>query len=103
MTDSDFLSLLKNLQDYSIQRFEIANYNASSISTDVWKGQNIDTLVLNHVEVEDASFRRGKRHFQGLENSLETLDVRESFRNIHRPLLNLQLDHLNKLKVCMQE
>ena len=101
MTDSEFKSILRNLQEYSLFTFEIDNYKAPSISTDIWKGQKIENLVLSYVEVDDASFRRGKQHFQGLENSLDTLDIRKSFKNGHRPLLNLQLDHLKKLKVCV--
>lgn len=99
-TDAELQDHLTNLQGYFLRNFKIENYLASSISTDLWRGQEIEDLSLDRVEVDDASFRRGQRHFQGLEKSLEALHITKSFVG-HRPLLNLQLDHLESLKVNM--
>lgn len=98
-TSAELKDHLKNLQGYSLRRLEIKGFDTDSIPTDVWKGVEIEELSLEKVEVNDASFRRGQRHFQGLEKSLQLLDIRNSFKNGHRPLLNLQLDHLENLEV----
>lgn len=101
--DSELQTHLKNLQGHFLQKLEINNYVASSIPTDLWHGLEIEDMSLAFVEVGDASFRRGKRHFQGLENTLNTLQIRDSFKSGHRPLLNLQLDHLGKMQHIILE
>lgn len=82
-----------------MKKLEIKDFTASSVSSDIWKGLETEQLSLTKFNVEDASFRKGKRHFQGLEKFLQRLDISDSFRKGQRPLLNLQLDHLENLKV----
>lgn len=102
-TDEDLQNHLTKLKSYSLSKLEISSYNASTIPVDLFSGLEIGDLSLDKVEVEDASFRRGMRHFQGLEDSLRTLEIRKSFRTKGRTLLNLQLDHLKNLQEIILE
>ncbi|GFY47494.1 relaxin receptor 1 [Trichonephila inaurata madagascariensis] len=81
----------------------ILDLNATTWQPDIFKGLNVKDLDLEKIEVDDASFRPGRVHFQGLEESLETLEIKKSFKNGHRPLINLRLDHLSHLKVAIFE
>lgn len=99
-TDSEFQSQLKSLKGYSIKMLDISNYNATDVPVDLWEGQSIERLSFSYVEMDDASFTKSKRYFQHLEDSLDTLEATKSFKM--KPLFNLKLDHLKKLKVRIQ-
>ncbi|KFM72957.1 hypothetical protein X975_08540, partial [Stegodyphus mimosarum] len=101
-SDTELNKVLNNLKGYYLHQLEITKLNASTLPTDIFKGLEIEEFVAEKIEVEDASFRRGRRHFQGLEQSLQKLEIRKSFRG-SRQLVNLQLDHLKKLDVIILE
>lgn len=88
---------MKSLQGYSLKKLDISNYNATDVPVDLWEGQRIEHLSFSNVEMDDASFTKSKRYFLHLEDSLDTLEAMKSFKM--KPLFNLKLDHLKKLKV----
>jgi len=92
---------LSNLKGQKFEHLTISGFNASTIKPDVFKGLQIEHLYLDRIEVDDASFRPGRRPFQGLEGSLEFLDITSSFKM--RGLAYLQLDHLSKLREALFE
>ncbi|GFU38574.1 relaxin receptor 1 [Nephila pilipes] len=101
--EKDLQTPLKHLRDHSLYKLIILGLNASTWQPDIFKGLHVKNLDLELIEVDDASFRPGRLHFQGLEESLETLEIKKSFKNGHRPLINLRLDHLSHLKIAIFE
>ncbi|KAG8200508.1 hypothetical protein JTE90_000585 [Oedothorax gibbosus] len=100
-TDAIMERVFTNLRGHKCQQLTISRFNASTLRPDVFKGLHIERLDLDRIEVDDASFRPSIRHFQGLEGSLEVLDIKKSF--ITRGLTYLQLNHLLKLKDAIFE
>ncbi|GFU67413.1 relaxin receptor 1 [Trichonephila clavipes] len=101
--EQNLQNVVKQLRDFSLVKLIISDLNATTWQPDIFKGLNVKDLDLEKVEVDDASFRPGRLHFQGLEESVETLEIKKSFKNGHRPLINLRLDHLSHLKVAIFE
>ncbi|XP_055932735.1 leucine-rich repeat and fibronectin type-III domain-containing protein 4-like [Argiope bruennichi] len=102
-TESQLEHILKQLKGYSVSKLTITGLNASTWKKDIFDGLHVEVLDLEKIEVNDASFLPGRRHFQGLENSLQTLEIKKSFRNGHRSLINLKLDHLSRLSTIILE
>ncbi|GIY65985.1 hypothetical protein CDAR_454041 [Caerostris darwini] len=101
--DSDLQRILKPLKGYHLSKLMISGLNATTLQPDVFSGVSVEYLDLEKVEVEDASFLPGRRHFQGLESSLNTLEIKKSFKNGHRSLINLKLEHLSNLHIAIFE
>lgn len=89
---------IKGLKGYKIYKMSFfMNRILDSIKSDTFKNLAIERLFF-----ENSTITLNAPHFQGLENSLNSIQLRAIF-NKTNPVISLELSHLNKLREIIFE
>lgn len=93
---------IKSLQGKKIAEFDLEKSNIGQLPADLFRGVQIKSLTIAFTNLTSLG-ELNKPPFLGLEQSLEELEIRESFLNEKNPLSRLSLSHLKKLRLLIIE
>lgn len=87
-----------NMKGYTIYSFSIDKSNIGVLPSDAFNNMEIISLGIKNSNLTKLGSGRNQPPFLGLENSLQSLEIKNSFLDEHIPLATLSLSHLKKLE-----
>lgn len=97
-TNEKLLKAIKGMKNYKVSEFYLEKSNVGVLPSNIFSDMKIESLIISFTKVNGLSESLNRPPFSGLEGSLESLKITDTFTNDSAPLMSLSLSHLKKLK-----
>lgn len=98
-SNSELLKAVKGMKNSKVSEFYLEKSNVGVLPSNIFADIEIDSLSISFTKVNGLSESLNRPPFSGLEGSLESLRITDTFTNDSAPLMSLSLSHLKKLKL----
>ncbi|KAF8791631.1 uncharacterized protein LOC129960010 [Argiope bruennichi] len=96
-------NVVKGMKNYKFSNFDVEKSNIGVLEADTFLGLQIRSLNIIFSNITSISEMSQRPPFLGLENSLESLEIRDAFISEDNPMFRLSLSHLKKLTFLQLE